>query len=149
LLPVANRLARDVAAVRANLTSPAIAGDPTNLPLRAHEILEDALRDHLSGLDDQGGGAAYAETYADLQATRAVLAELSPLISARAPDLLPAARAQLDALRQALLSTRSGGQWQSPGATTLAARQRVNATIGALLETLSSVPDQLEIPPTH
>jgi high-affinity iron transporter len=149
LLPVANRLARDVAAVRRNLASADIAGDPTNLPLRAHEILEDALRDHLSGIDDQGGGAAYAETYADLQATRSVLGELSPLISARAPKLLPAARAQLDVLRQALLSTQAGGQWQSPGATPLAARQRVNAAIGALLETLSSVPDLLEIPPTH
>ena len=149
LLPVVNRLARDVATVRTNLTSPDIAGDPANLPLRAHEILEDALRDHLSGLDDQGGGAAYAETYADLQATRAVLKELSPLISVRAPKLLPAARAQLDALQQALLSTRAGGQWQSPGATSLAARQQVNAAIGALMETLSSVPDLLEIPPTH
>jgi high-affinity iron transporter len=149
LLPVVNRLARDVAAVRTNLTSADIAGDPTNLPLRAHEILEDALRDHLSGIDDQGGGAAYAETYADLQATRAVLEQLSPLISARAPKLLPAARAQLDALQQALLSARVGGQWQSLSATPLAARQRVNAAIGALLETLSSVPDLLEIPPTH
>ncbi|HEY1319979.1 MAG TPA: EfeM/EfeO family lipoprotein, partial [Streptosporangiaceae bacterium] len=149
LLPVVNRLARDVAAVRRNLTSAGIAGDPTNLPLRAHEILEDALRDHLSGIDDQGGGAAYAETYADLQATRAVLGELSPLITARAPKLLPATRAQLDALQQALLSTRAGGRWPSLGATPLAARQRVTAAIGALLETLSSVPDLLEIPPTH
>jgi len=149
LLPVVNRLARDVAAVRTNLTSADIAGDPTNLPLRAHEILEDALRDHLSGIDDQGGGAAYAETYADLQATRAVLAQLSPLISTRAPKLLPAARAQLNVLQRALLSTRAGGQWQSLSATPLAARQRVNAAIGALLETLSSVPDLLEIPPTH
>lgn len=55
LLPVVNELARDVATVRKNLTSPDIAGDPANLPLRAHEILEDALRDHLSGSDDQGG----------------------------------------------------------------------------------------------
>ena len=149
LLPVVNRLARDVATVRKNLTSADIAGDPTNLPLRAHEILEDALRDHLSGIDDQGGGAAYAETYADQQATRAVLGELSPLISARAPNLLPTAQAQLDVLQQALLSTRAGGQWQSPDATPLAARQRVNAAIGALMETLSSVPDLLEIPPTH
>ena len=116
LLPVVNRLARDVAAVRTNLTSADIAGDPTNLPLRAHEILEDALRDHLSGIDDQGGGAAYAETYADLQATRAVLEQLSPLISARAPKLLPAARAQLDVLQQALLS--------NPGRRAVAITQR-------------------------
>jgi high-affinity iron transporter len=78
-----------------------------------------------------------------------VLEQLSPLISARAPKLLPAARARLDVLRQALLSTRADGQWQSPSATPLAVRQRVNAAIGALLETLSSVPDLLEIPPTH
>jgi high-affinity iron transporter len=149
LLPAVDGLARDVAAVRMSLTSPDIAGDPTNLPLRAHEILEDALRDHLSGIDDQGGGAAYAETYADLQATRAVLGELSPLISARAPELLPAARAQMDALQRALLAARAGGRWQSPGSAPLAARQQVNAAIGALLETLSSVPDLLEIPPTH
>jgi high-affinity iron transporter len=78
-----------------------------------------------------------------------VLGELSPLISARAPKLLPAAQAQLDELRQALLPARAGARWQSLGATPLAARQRVNAAIGALLETLSSVPDLLEIPPTH
>jgi len=149
LRPVVDGLARDVAAVRKNLTSPDIAGDPTNLPLRAHEILEDALRDHLSGMDDQGGGAAYAETYADLQATRAVLGELSPFISARAPDLLPAARAQMDALQRALLAARAGGWWQSPGSAPLADRQQVNAATGALLEALSSVPDLLEIPPTH
>ena len=86
--------------VRKNLTSDDLAGDPTNLPLRAHEILEDALRDHLSGLDDQGSGAAFAETYADLQVTRVVLGELAPLINARAPKLLPAARTQMDALQR-------------------------------------------------
>ena len=35
------------------------------------------------------------------------------------------------------------------GATPLAARQQVDGAIGALLETLSSVPDLLEVPPTH
>ena len=89
LLPVVNVLARDVTTVQKNLTSGDLAGDPTNLPLRAHEILEDALRDHLSGIDDQGSGDAYAATYADLQVTRVVLGELAPLINERAPTLLP------------------------------------------------------------
>jgi high-affinity iron transporter len=149
LEPVVTTLARDVASVRKNLTSADLAGDPANLPLRAHEILEDALRDHLSGIDGQGGGAAFAQTYADLQGTRVVLADLTPLINARAPKLLPAAQAQLDALKQALLATRSGGQWQSPDSVPLLARQRVNAAIGILLETLSQVPDLLELPPTR
>jgi high-affinity iron transporter len=85
LLPVAATLASNVAAVQHNLTSADLAGDPTNLSVRAHEILEDALRDHLSGLDDQGGGAAFAQTYADVDVTRAVLGYLAPLINGRQP----------------------------------------------------------------
>jgi len=149
LRPVAATLARDVAAVRKSLTSDDLAGDPTNLPVRAHEILEDALRDHLSGQDDQGGGAAFAETYADLQVTGVVLGELAPLITTRDPDLRPAADAQLATLRQALLATQVNGAWEPLASVPLAARERVNAAIGALLETLSSVPDLLEVPPTH
>ncbi len=121
LLPVVTKLATDVATVQKNLTSDDIAGDPTNLPLRAHEILEDALRDHLSGIDDEGSGAGYPETYADLQVTQVVLGELSPLISARAPALTPTARSQLNTLQQALLETRVNGQWTSLGSASLAA----------------------------
>jgi high-affinity iron transporter len=148
LEPVAAGLARDVATIQKNLSSDDLAGDPTNLPLRAHEILEDALRDHVSGLDDQGSGAAMAETYADLQVTRVVLGELAPLIDARAPTLLSTARTEMDALQRALLATRAADQWTPPGSIPLLARQQVNAAIGALLETLSQVPDLLEVPPT-
>ncbi len=149
LVPVAGALARDVAIVQKNLTSGDLAGDPTNLPIRAHEILEDALRDHLSGLDDQGSGAAFPETYADLQVTRVVLGELAPLIDARAPGLLSTAQAQMSTLQQALLATREHGRWTSLSAASLSARQHVDGAIGALLETLSSVPDLLEVPPGH
>ena len=149
LLPVAGALATGVATVQRNLTSADLAGDPTNLPIRAHEILEDALRDHLSGLDDQGSGAAFPETYADLQVTREVLGELAPLIDARSPRLLPTAKAQMSTLQQALLATREHGRWTSLSAASLSARQHVDGAIGALLETLSSVPDLLEVPPGH
>ena len=149
LLPVVNVLARDVTTVQENLASDDLAGDPTNLPLRAHEILEDALRDHLSGIDDQGSGDAYAATYADVQVTRVVLSELAPLINERAPALLPTAQGQLNTLQEALLATRVHGQWTSISSASLAQRQHVDGAIGALLETLSSVPDLLEVPPTH
>jgi high-affinity iron transporter len=149
LVPVVNVLARDVAAVQKNLTSDDLAGDPTNLPIRAHEILEDALRDHLSGVDDQGSGDAYPETYADLQVTRVVLSELAPLITARAPKLLPTTQAQLNTLQTALLATHVHGQWTSLSSASLAMRQQVDGALGALLETLSSVPDLLEVPPTR
>ncbi len=149
LLPVVDQLNTDIATVQRKLTSDDIAGDPTNLPIRAHEILEDALRDHLSGLDDQGADAAYPQTYADTQVTDTVLGELAPLITARAPTLLPHLDAQLATLQQALLATRHAGRWRPVGPTPRADRQRVTAAIGAALETLSSVPDLLEVPPSH
>ena len=149
LVPVVNVLARDVATVQKDLTSDDLAGDPTNLPIRAHEILEDALRDHLSGVDDQGSGDAYPETYADLQVTRVVLSELAPLLTARAPKLLPTVQAQLNTLQTTLLATQVHGRWTSLSSVSLAMRQQVDGALGALLETLSSVPDLLEVPPTH
>jgi high-affinity iron transporter len=149
LLPVATTLARNVAIVQRNLTSGNLAGDPTNLPIRAHEILEDALRDHLSGIDDQGGDAAYAMTYADTQVDIAVLGYLTPLLNARQPGLPAIADNEISNLQQALLATRVNGQWESLDAASLTARENVDAAIDAALETLSAVPDLLEVPPAH
>ncbi|HEX3963769.1 MAG TPA: iron uptake transporter permease EfeU [Trebonia sp.] len=147
LLPVASQLAKNVAAVRKNLTSDDLTGDATQLPVRAHEILEDALRDHLSGIDDQGAGAAYAMTYADLQVDQVVVGDLAPLISSRQPGLVATITSQQATLARALLATQSGGHWLSPTQVSLAARQSVDSAIGALLETLSAVPDLLEVRP--
>jgi high-affinity iron transporter len=149
LRPVAAVLLTDVARVQRDLTSADLAGDPASLPVRAHEILEDALRDHLSGLDDQGSGAAYPETYADLQVTRAVLGDLAALISARQPGLMGTLQHRLDTLRHALLATQPDGHWLPRSAVPLAQRQAVDGATGALLESLSSVPDLLEVPPSR
>jgi high-affinity iron transporter len=149
LLPVADTLATNVATVRKNLTSDDLGGDPTQLPIRAHEIIEDALRDHLSAIDDEGASAAYAMTWADTQVDRTVLGYLANLINERQPGLVATADSQLATLDTALLATQANGQWQSLTQVTLAQRQRVNAATGALLETLASVPDLLEVPPTH
>jgi high-affinity iron transporter len=149
LLPVAETLAKNVATVTKNLSTDDLAGDPTQLPIRAHEIIEDALRDHLSGLDNQGAGVAYPMTYADTQVDRAVLGYLAPLISAREPSLVATADRELTALDSALNATRANGQWQTLNAVSLDQRQQVNAATGALLETLASVPDLLEVPPSH
>jgi high-affinity iron transporter len=149
LMTVANVLAKNVATVEKNLTTDDLAGDPTQLPLRVHEIIEDALRDHLSGIDDEGGDAAYAQTYADTQVDKAVLGYEATLINERDPGLVATAQSELSALDVALSATQTGGKWQSLATVPLAQRQHVNATIGALLETLAVVPDLLEVPPTH
>ena len=144
LLPVADQLSSDITTLQGKL--PQITVDPTDMPVRAHEILEDALRDHLTGMTDEGAGAAYAETYADVQGTRVVLGMLQNQIDARRPGLLTTVDGQLTVLGQALSGTRAGGQWQSLTATPLAARQKVDAAIGAVLENLSTIPDILEVP---
>jgi high-affinity iron transporter len=149
LLPVAETLAKNVTTIQNNLPNVNLAGDPTQLPIRAHEIIEDALRDHLSGIDDQGAGDAYPMTYVDTQVDRVVLGYLANLIDQREPGLVATADSQLATLDQALLATRDNGQWQSFTAVSLDQRQQVNAAIGALLETLASVPDLLEVPPAH
>jgi high-affinity iron transporter len=149
LLPVTETLAKNVATVQKNLTTDDLAGDPTQLPLRAHEIIEDALRDHLSGIDDQGAGQADAMTYADTQVDRVVLGYLAGQINERQPGLVATADSQLTALDQALLATQANGQWQPASAVSLTQRQDVDAAIGQLLETLAEVPNLLEVPPTH
>jgi high-affinity iron transporter len=136
--------------VQKDLNSDDLAGDPTQLPIRAHEIIEDALRDHLSGIDNQGGDAAYPMTYADTQVDRVVLGYLSVLIDQRVPGLVATADSELSALDSALLATQTAsGQWQPLSAVTLSQREHVDATIGTLLETLATVPDLLEVPPAH
>ncbi|MTE16044.1 iron uptake transporter permease EfeU [Nocardia aurantiaca] len=144
LLPVVDKLTADIATVSDNLTSTAIAGDPATLPVRAHEILEDALRDHLSGLDDQGAGAAYPATLADVEVTRVVLDQLAVPLDERDPKLRPDLGAKLDRLRTALLATQDNGRWRALAQTPQAARQAVLAAIGAALESLDRVPRLLE-----
>ena len=145
LLPVAQAVATSIAVLSTHLHSPDVAGDATNLPIRAHEILEDALRDHLSGIDDFGAGAQYAETTADLQVTRTVLNDLASLISPRDPRLLPTANAQMERLQNALAATEVNGRWESPDQVSQADHEKVDSAIGALLQTLSAVPDILQV----
>jgi high-affinity iron transporter len=144
LIPVTDQLANYVTSLKGQLNH--LSNDPTTIPVRAHEILEDALRDHLTGQLDQGSGADYAETLADVQADRVVLGELTNLITARAPGLLATVDGELDTLQQALLATKDNGQWVSVNAVSLAQRQDVDAAIGAVLENTSLIPDLLETP---
>ncbi|MBE7193614.1 MAG: FTR1 family protein [Gordonia polyisoprenivorans] len=148
LLPVIDQLTTDIGVVRQNLTTDDEAGDPTNLPIRVHEILEDAQRDHLSGIDDLGSHTAYAATSADTQITRVVLAEVAPLVQARDPGLVATITRGLDTLDAALNTTRTPNGWQPSDTVTLAQRQQVNAALGAVLQSLSDEPGLLEVPPS-
>ncbi|MEU7876100.1 EfeM/EfeO family lipoprotein [Dactylosporangium sp. NPDC049140] len=142
LLTVVDGLAADVGRLRDTLHE--VLPAPADLPLRAHEILEDALRDELTGLTEFGGGAGLAATWAGVDATAALLDLLAPLLDARRPALRPAIRTGLDALRQALQPARSGEAWSAPDAVAPPVRRRIDAALGGVLETLAQVPGLLE-----
>ncbi|MFD7832968.1 iron uptake transporter permease EfeU, partial [Kitasatospora sp. NPDC059803] len=86
LTPVADQLAADVAKLGQDF--PGQDFDPGDLPLRAHEILENTLQFELTGDTDQGSGTNLATTQANLAGTRELLTVLQPLLDERDPQLL-------------------------------------------------------------
>lgn len=143
LAPYATQLGSDVAQLQVKM--PSITTAPLDMTIRAHEILEDAQRDHLSGMSDQGAGSGFPETLADVQGTRVVLSELAPLINERKPGLVNTIESDLDVLQAALQATEHNGVWDNVMTAPILERERVNAAIGQELEDVSPVPDLLEI----
>jgi iron uptake system EfeUOB component EfeO/EfeM len=117
----------------------------TELPLRTHEILEDALRDELSGDDDYGSGTDMASVEADVDGTRELLALLAPVLAQRAPDLESTVATELDTLDAALAATQVNGQWVEVTDVPLTQREQVDGAIGNALETLDLVPELLRV----
>lgn len=117
-----------------------------SLGLRAHEILEDSLRDRLSGQDDQGSGMAFAITLADVDATRTAVGDLQAVLESRKPGLVATINTELDAVAKALETMHSNGTWTSFQDSTLAQRQPINAAVSAALETLAQIPQLLVLP---
>jgi iron uptake system EfeUOB component EfeO/EfeM len=141
LAPIADRLRGDVAALIADFPSEDV--DPFDLPLRAHEILENALQFQVGGADDYGSGTTLATTYANTDGTLGVLATLEPLIRQRRPSLLPALDAGIATVRADLDADRDAGAWIPAADLTPARRARLDADLGSLLEQLAVVPDLL------
>ncbi|MFF7047749.1 iron uptake transporter permease EfeU [Streptomyces griseorubiginosus] len=119
--------------------------DPSDLPLRAHEILENTLQFELTGDTDEGSGTNLATADANLAGTRELLAVLRPLLTTRAPHLLPTVDADIARLQSLLDAARHGGTWTPVAQLDATVRAQVNGATGQLLEDLSPVPDLLEI----
>ena len=114
--------------------------DPGDLPLRTHEILENALEFQLTGIADYGSGTTLATIYANTQGTGELLSILTPLIERADPQLLTAAHQGLAALQQDLTAEHIFGTWTPVAQLPAPARDRLDADLGQLLETLSEVP---------
>ena len=103
--------------------------DPGDLPLRAHEILENAMQLQLTGEADYGSGSTLDTLYANTQGTAEVLRALTPLIAPRDPDLLRTVDADLTSFQHALLARES--------------HERLDGQLGGLLEELARIPGLL------
>ncbi|MFK0284493.1 iron uptake transporter permease EfeU [Streptomyces sp. NPDC090499] len=119
--------------------------DPGDLPLRAHEILENTLQFELTADTDEGSGTNLATADANLAGTRELLTVLRPLLTTRAPKLLPAVDADIARLQQLLDAEHRGASWTPVEQLDTVTRQRIAGATGQLLEDLAPVPDLLEI----
>jgi iron uptake system EfeUOB component EfeO/EfeM len=124
---------------------PATKAAMISFTIRCHEVLEDALRDSLSGEDDYGSHTDLQSLGADLSVTRELLKLLAPDLDPRAPALVATAQAQLRAISEAIRAARRVSSSPTLRALPNRQRQRLDQAVGAALETLSRVPDLLGI----
>jgi high-affinity iron transporter len=123
-----------------------IAISPLVYATRAHEILEDAQRDMLSGIDAPWSGAGLRATADSLAATEFVVGTLRPLLNGRDSTIEPV-EVELAQFRAALGRVRRehGGAWPSLGQMTQRQHERVDGALGSLLERLDTIPGALEV----
>jgi iron uptake system EfeUOB component EfeO/EfeM len=119
-----------------------------NLSLRTHEILENTLQFELTGETDQGSHTGLATAKANVEGTEMILGIIAPLLEEREPTLLAHLRSDLYQLA-ALLTTYQlpDGTWTPVQSLTQTQREQLDGAIGNYLETVSPVPDLLEVPP--
>lgn len=85
LVRFADRLETDVAQLAGDFGGRQI--EPLDLSIRAHEIVEDALRLDLDGTTDYGSGSTLATVDAELTGTTVILDLLKPILRSRYPGL--------------------------------------------------------------
>jgi hypothetical protein len=148
LLGFAVRLGDDVRLLMGRL--PSVQITPLEYATRAHEILEDAQRDLLSGADVPWSGEGVLATAAGLTATREVLTTLRSLLDGR-EGTIETVEFSLARLAGALAAIRHEHDGRWPALSQLSQRQSelLNGTLGAALEALDAVPGTLEtrVPP--
>jgi iron uptake system EfeUOB component EfeO/EfeM len=147
LLGSARQLSIDVHKLKGLL--PRVSITPLEYATRAHEILEDAVRDLLSGTDVPLSGEGVLATDAGLDATKEVFQTLRPLLKGR-ENVSLIVPPELASLQSAMtqLAGEHGGRLPSNGALTEQQSGLLNSRMGAALEALAQVPGALETEPT-
>jgi hypothetical protein len=146
LAGVAHRLRADVARLRGVL--PASEITPLDYATRAHEILEDVQRDDFGATVPSDSGVR--ATADGIAATRVVLRTLASILAGRG-DALATSRAALDRLAATVAAIRRAhhGAYPPVAALSRGEREHLLGGLGAALQGLSGIPDELEtqLPP--
>lgn len=113
--------------------------DPGQVGLRAHEIVEDAIQNTLTGADDAGSGTSLATVDANLAGAAAALAPLHEVLTSRYDRLAETQRALSDA--EALVESHraADGSWTALSGLDRPARERVDAALDRAAELLAPV----------
>jgi hypothetical protein len=142
LVRFATTLAAELKRLRGIL--PSVEIDPLEYATRAHEILEDAQRDLLSGTHVPWSGEGVLGTAAGLAATREVVHTLEPLLQGR-ENTEADVRDELLLLDSAIARVhRNHHGWPTLTQLTMRERELLNGTLAGALEALELLPGTLE-----
>ena len=142
LRPLAARLAHDL--THLHRTLPSVRISPLEYATRAHEILEDAQRDLLSGVDVPWSGEGVLGTAAGLAATREVFHTLEPLLQGR-DNTEAVVRSELMLLNAAIERVRRDHHgWPTLAQLTMREREQLDGTLAGALGALELLPGTLE-----
>ncbi|HUB76833.1 MAG TPA: EfeM/EfeO family lipoprotein [Solirubrobacteraceae bacterium] len=141
--PYARRLAADVAELPRAVAGAKIT--PLDYALRSHEILEDAQRDLMSGLEVPWSGEGVLGTAAGIAATREVVGTLASVLKPR-DSAYYASEDELALLASAFAQVRDehGGSWPTLGELSDSQRELLDGRLAGALGALQMLPGALE-----
>jgi high-affinity iron transporter len=142
LVPISAAIGGAVVSLKQTLPRTEI--DPLDYAARAHEILEDAQRDLMSGSQVPWSGEGVLGTAAGVTATREVVRTLAPLMQGRDNTLVQVdnwllrLQSVMDSIR------RRDGSYPTVTQLSIAQRERINGNLAGALTALQGIPPTLE-----
>jgi hypothetical protein len=125
-------------------TLPGTEIDPLDYAARAHEILEDAQRDLMSGSQVPWSGAGVLGTAAGVTATREVVHTLVPIMQGRDNTLVEVQNWLLRLQSSLNAVRRRDGGYPTLNQLTIDQRENINGTLAGALSALQDIPSTLE-----
>ncbi len=117
---------------------PQFEPEALDMGLRTHEIMENTLQFELTGKTDYGSGTNLATANANATGDREVLSVLRPLLLTRYPGLSDVDN-WLNRFQQVVGAQDHNGTWTPVQKLPQATREKINGTLGELVEKLAPI----------